>query len=378
MILAVLIVSGINVVGIDTDNDIELRDKVIFSSRTITTNGEYLSINVDEANTFLMNPGKPILPVYTKTYKFPLGTKIKNINCEITSDIKQEKIFDKIQPAPKPMPRISNEINEKIIDVEDKTVYDSTAYFPDRWYDYDVGVGLDGDNHVIFLTIKCYPIRYSPKENTIYSVNSNDIKVTYEESDQEFISADECDLVIIAPRKFSNKLNSLVKHKNQHNVDTILKTTESIYKEYEGRDEQEKIKYFIKEAVEDWGVKYVLLVGGLNKQRFWSWHLPARYSNLDDQYGWETGYISDLYYADLYKYNMSSMEYEFEDWDSNGNGVFAEWTSSNKDVLDLRPDVKIGRLACRNKFEVATVVKKIIRYETCTFFHSLYNISTSS
>ena len=89
--------------------------------------------------------------------------------------------------------------------------------------------------------------------------------------------------------------------------------------------------------------------------------MPVRYTHLDDQSNWEASYVSDLYYADLYKYDNGNAV--FEDWDSNGDGVFAEWSGFKKDVLDLNPDVIVGRLGCRNKMEVKMIVNKIIQYE---------------
>ncbi|HHF56039.1 MAG TPA: peptidase C25, partial [Thermoplasmatales archaeon] len=41
----------------------------------------------------------------------------------------------------------------------------------------------------------------------------------------------------------------------------------------------------------------------------------------------------------------------------------AEWSGFKKDILDLNPDVYIGRLACRNVWEVNLMVNKIIEYE---------------
>ena len=174
-------------------------------------------------------------------------------------------------------------------------------------------------------------------------------------------------MVIIAPRRFSFVLQPLIKHKNNMGVKTTLKTTETIYSEYNGRDKPEKIKYYIKDAIETIGIKYVLLFGGRIGQRY-SWYVPVRYSHTmdNDWYYNESCYISDLYYSDVYK--IVNNEKVFDDWDSNGNGVFGEWSRDNqqKDVLDMYPDVYVGRLACRSTFEAYTVVKKIINYEKYT------------
>jgi len=204
-------------------------------------------------------------------------------------------------------------------------------------------------------------------------------------------NTEEYDMVIIAPIEFSDTIQPLIDHKNSHGIQTVLKTIEDIYDTYEGRDEAEQIKYFIKNAIEEWGIEYVMLVGGmksyfLGKPRdtvnlgVSGWHLPVRYT-----YVWEPsnpnfldpGFISDLYYADVYKWNNDTQEYEFDDWDSNGNDIFAEWDmrnpSASKDIIDFHPDVFLGRLACRNAKELENVINKIITYETSTYGEEWFN-----
>ena len=177
---------------------------------------------------------------------------------------------------------------------------------------------------------------------------------------------DEYGMVIIAPDIFSDTLQPLIEHKNNHGVETFLKTTDTIYDEYSGRDQAEQVKYFIKDAIEQFGVTYVLLIGGL-KTLSLKWYVPVRYVNLDDGFGYSE-FLSDLYFADIYNADGT-----FEDWDSNGNDIFAEWTSTNKDILDLCPDVTVGRLPCRNLREAQMIVNKIISYETTTYGQEWFN-----
>jgi hypothetical protein len=190
---------------------------------------------------------------------------------------------------------------------------------------------------------------------------------TINEKNVQTQSKSTSDMVIIAPSIFSSTLQKLIDHKNTHGINTTLKTTEDIYKEYTGVDKPEQIKYFIKDALETWHIKYVLLVGGMKSYLFGtaqddanqgskSWYVPVRYSNLND--GYEPGYITDLYYADIYDKNGN-----FSSWDSNHNGIFGEW-GTKKDFIDLYPDVYVGRLACTNKIEVKIMVDKIIQYES--------------
>ncbi|RLF29382.1 MAG: hypothetical protein DRN05_01900 [Thermoplasmata archaeon] len=170
-------------------------------------------------------------------------------------------------------------------------------------------------------------------------------------------------LLVIAPSRFKKALQPLILHKNRMGVSSRLVTLDEVYDQmyWKGRDDAEKIKYFIKTAVEEWGVKYVLLVGGM-KGQWGKWYVPVRYVHMDD--GWEDKFITDLYYADIYDSNGN-----FSTWDSDNDGIFGEWyeDKAEDEGIDLYPDVCVGRLPCRNVFEVKIVVKKIIDYETKTF-----------
>ena len=93
------------------------------------------------------------------------------------------------------------------------------------------------------------------------SINEKKTNVNYQ-LDEEY------DMVIIAPSMFSENLQPLIVHKDVYGVKTFLKTTQEIYDEYDGRDKPEKIKYFIKDAIETNNISYVLLVGGRVGQLF--------------------------------------------------------------------------------------------------------------
>lgn len=174
------------------------------------------------------------------------------------------------------------------------------------------------------------------------------------------------DLLVIAPEEFEKQLQPLAVHKEKHGVATKLVTLNQVYDKifWKGRDDAAKIKYFIKKAMEEWGIQYVLLVGGRKHQSHReNWWLPVRYSHLNRKYDEypEKKFLSDLYFADIY-----DEEGHFSSWDTNHNGVYGEWPQHQSawDTADLYPDVSVGRLPCRNRFEVRQVVQKIIAYET--------------
>jgi hypothetical protein len=179
-------------------------------------------------------------------------------------------------------------------------------------------------------------------------------------------------LLIIAPPIFSTALQPLITHKNNHGMKTMLLTTKDIYKNYQGRDKAEQIKYAIKDGLEQWGIKYVLLVGGLKRYIFCNsafennWYVPARYSHLDLDGFPEPKYLSDLYFADIY-WNGTT---DFCSWNEGGynDDLFGEWRWIQgiefKDERDLIPDVSVGRWPCRTVNEVNILVDKTIWYES--------------
>ncbi|MBS3773292.1 MAG: peptidase C25, partial [Candidatus Thermoplasmatota archaeon] len=198
--------------------------------------------------------------------------------------------------------------------------------------------------------------------------DSIQVDVTYNEPAEPLLTADDSyDLLIVTPEAFTDALQPLVQHKEDNGLATKMVTLTEIYRGhyfgFGGRDEPERVKYFIKNALEEWGIRYVMLVGGrrggLLREKWWC---PVRYSHLDDGSD-ERQYLSDLYFADVYQQDGGN-EIAFASWDTNDNGVFAEWQGDGRDRLDMYPDVAVGRLACRNRYEVTKMVEKIIAYET--------------
>ncbi len=194
------------------------------------------------------------------------------------------------------------------------------------------------------------------------------------------------DLIIITPEEFKEDFEPLKQHKESKGVNTKIvglnEIFDSIYFPAEGRDEAEKIKYFIKNAKDNWDIHYVMLVGGKDD-------MPVRYSHclnlmaslkyLDKiKYPFtypttylsdENKFISDLYYADIYDENGS-----FCSWDSNNNNLFGEMGDMGViDEVDLYPDVYVGRMLCSDSTDVEIVINKIIEYENNAYGESWLN-----
>jgi len=334
-------------------NEIEKNHRILFTEPIIQDDGEYISIISKESTSNIFKPGNPVLSVYKETFKFPFGTKIKDVTC-INSEIHEKTITKKINPCSEPIP--INLMDEySIRKVENPITYSSSDYYPDKWYDVKTGCGIDKFERFIFVTISIYPVRYSPAKNTIRYSNEFNIKINFKAPKQSVLKNDQYDMIVIFPSEFTKELEFFSEYKNICGISNKLVTLSDIYSgtyfNTEGRDQQEQIKYFIKNAIENWGIFYVLLIGGADKN-------PVRKSYAQD--GEEKYFISDLYYADIYDSNS-----DFCSWDSNGNDIFGEYNYIGRtDDVDLYPDVYLGRLACATDTELSNVLNKIIEYSS--------------
>jgi hypothetical protein len=340
-----------------------------FSAPQTEENNGFLTIHLSEATNSRNVPGEPILPIVMKTLEFPLGTRIINVQCT-PGGITESRLTEKIAPAVAPVTDASDAQPQQ--QVPDATIYSSDQLFPAEWYSYRLTGGLNSENILTtFLTVQINPVRYNPVDGTLQSLSDIILTVTYEKPAHSSAPLTTTyDMVIIAYDAYAPLLQQLVNHKNSHGVQTKLVTMSDIKKgtdfPVQGKTTQEKIKYFIKNAKETWNVTYVMLVGNY-------WQVPVQYSYLETDKGQryeELKFATDLYYADLYDASGN-----FLTWDTNNNGKCAEWpwNHGRTDIVDLVPDVYVGRLACMTKGEVRTAVKKIITYENTTAGSSWFN-----
>jgi hypothetical protein len=322
-----------------------------FSEPIIEENQGLTIVNVLEADFHSTGDGRPVVPVNLTTLTFPFGTKILSVDYKFTTP-KEINVESKLSYG-----------SCSVLTEDDKKIYENSDMYPSEFVVYHTGGGLSENEYKTMLNIRVYPVTYIPLVKQLLFTDEVQINVFYKEPETPLITdKNEYDLLIIAPNDFSKNLQPLIDHKEKQNIKTKFMTAEEIYEKFDGRDEAEQIKYCIKESIERYGIKNVLLVGGRDGQSN-KWNLPVRYSHViirkGTQENIEPEFLSDLYFADIY-----DSEGNFSCWDSNENGIFAEYDGGVIDKMDLYPDVRLGRLACRNKIQVKTVVDKIINYET--------------
>jgi hypothetical protein len=132
-------------------------------------------------------------------------------------------------------------------------------------------------------------------------------------------------------------ISAFQKFRTENGLPSTIVTTEDIYANYDGRDNPEKIRNFIKDAYANWEIKYVLLAGDVNI-------VPARFL-----YARQKQVASDMYYGCLEG-----------DFNANNNDYWGEAA----DGLDFTYEVYVGRASAENATELSNFVYKTIKYET--------------
>lgn len=358
MLVGLLLGSGFGAAlsGNTTKNQLSIQDSLSFLAPTITDQGTYLSVEMQEASSRASSPGNPMLPVYTKLFSFPFGTIIKDVTFVASSEQSiplTKEIIPGAEPTPvsqKPLASMKKNL------VKNDAVYLGADVYPASRLQYQVGAGLQGNKHVTFLSIQYYPLLYQPQQQLLLFTPDVQFTIVYEPPTQSQLLSSNTTLLIIAPEEFTEYLQPLIDHKIQYNVPTTLVTLEWIADHATGRDLEEQIKYAIKDEIETNAITSVLLIGSYDK-------LPMRRSYAM-MWDWDEEIITDLYYSDIYDGSG-----DFCSWDSNNNNQFGE----RSDRVDLFPDVHLGRLACDSISDVTIVVDKIIHYETETYGADWFN-----
>jgi len=369
MAVGILLISGLGaVVSSDSEETIHEQEFISFARPLINEQNMYVTIDLDGANLNALTVGKPDLPVVTKVFTFPLGTEIKNIDI-LFSEGKEQYVVKPISPVPEYQIKSITYSSNEAIKTNEPVSYSDIDIYPESRYTYRTGAGLHNGERVIFLTLYLHPVQYVPSSDMIYYSESASVDVSIIAPEKPVNFPDEYDLLVITPDEFFDAFYaadaefdvSFVDYKNSKDIMTKIVTLNEIYNSnyfpVQGIDDQEKIKYFIKNAIENWGITNLILVGaGVEGEEIF----PVRQAWIGSE-PYESYFPSDLYYADIYDADMN-----FSNWDNDSDGKYAEYRSSrtnDMESVDLYPDVYLGKLPCNNINEVEDVIHKILYYE---------------
>ncbi len=319
-----------------------------FSELRSTIETDMVRFDFAEANAWSVSVDEPQLPYVSRVLEFPVGTSIRKVEVTPTK-VEMIAVNAPVQSAP-----AIQKMNGDIDTVNMQSLVSGENRHGGEWFSYSTGMGINRENNnVLFLSLHLMPCQLDESGDLMQYAQCFDVSISYTYAPQKQKEAEGYDLLIIAPDQFSASITPLISHKESYDLTTLFTSVEEIYNHSTGRDQAEKIKYYIKDMFDDHSIQYVLLVGDVKR-------VPIRKTYASR---WEADLLSDLYYADLYDSN-----YSFCSWDENNNDKFGE-TRDGKDLdgVDLYADLHIGRLPCSSQDEVELLVDKIINYEQQTY-----------
>ncbi|KAA0002791.1 MAG: hypothetical protein FE048_03070, partial [Thermoplasmata archaeon] len=209
----------------DKENSNVIKMEITFSNPQIKDEEKYLIINLEGCSP-LLSPGKPVIPVYKKVFTLPFGTQIESVEV-IAGNIEEKSLPTKIIPAYELVPPDMHSSLSPL--KENKAIYESNSIFPETRYEYATMGGISDGKHVTFLSLNLYPLHYIPSKNVITIAHNIDVEIKYNPPEKPLIQNDVYDLIIISPSEFSDALQPLVNHKENHGIKTKLVTLNEIY-----------------------------------------------------------------------------------------------------------------------------------------------------
>jgi hypothetical protein len=326
----------------------------------ITLSGQYLT----------GEKGKPQLPWASFSILLPPTAEIIDVK---VVDYKAELLPGDFTPYPVQTVRpLSSKRYYPFVE-PDASVYNSHDPYPREIVTY-VSTGCLSGYRIAGINI--FPVQYLPAEKRLKLYTNIKLKINYEEgqhqpvrltqSQTELFSKEvknmvlnpeavdrwspslkdlrdnEVDYVIITGASLVSNWDALKNWKIKKGLKTEVVSTNTIYSQYTGRDNQEKIRNFIIDYWQNKGLKWVLLGGD-------DFIVPDRKTRLIIEDSTITGNIpTDMYYADLQW-----------SWDGNNNNYFGEM----EDTVDLLHDVYIGRAPVDNATNIATFIYKDTIFE---------------
>ena len=348
------------------------------------------------------SPGAPLLPVRPLRLALPPGQRVVAVELE---QVRSEMLAGRwqIAPAQHPVP-LSAKIRPAPT-LPDPAIYGADQPVPARWFE---SAGVQSSRGYRVLTVRLHPLRYSPASGRVerldrarlvvrtapgaalsrlYRARPEDRAALARRLDHaraldgypkqaatpRIARLDPGDYryLIVAPQQFlelggDDSLEALAAARAAGGLPAHMVALEWVVANYDGQrpdggqDDATRVRQFLTEAYQEWGVEYVLLVGDAdgadNGGESGDDLMPVRkfYVEIPRQ----DGSLIDTIPADLY---YSCLDGSF-DHDADGDyGEFRDGPDGG--VIDLMAELLVGRVAADSATEVRRFVAKTLAYE---------------
>jgi uncharacterized membrane protein len=313
----------------------------------------YILLRQEGCPGYVRLAGAPLVPFWGTMLPFPVGTQV--LGAELRNAVYEEHVInERLLPAPEPVPLAGGAAPVPF----EGPSYSKSELYPAGETAFSVTTGKGESGGVeAHLFLKVFPARWNPVSGLVRELRSAEVVVRYQSAPAPSHRANETvDLLILTPPEFEKEMGRYKAHKEQLGFSVRMVNLTAVYggsvfNVSSGRDNPEKIKLFIRGALENWTIKHVVLAGDVEK-------FPVRRAYFLDYYD-SSNLPTDLYYGDIFKAGTKT----FCDWDKDRDNLFAEcYPSTNPDAVDIDPDVSVGRLPAGTEAELRDLVNKTISY----------------
>lgn len=315
--------------------------------------------------------GYPLLPYYGADILLKQGHEISNI--EVLSSTYSKEIFNiKIKPASKQFPISKGPQNGYKV-IPNQAIYSLSEFYPSNIIENSNTGFLAG--HSIGSFSVC-PVNYYPSEKKVKFLEDISIRITTKETSKALDATsflkhstltierigkivenksllnkyiypvtkdEEVDILLITRNSLISDFEEYISFKESTGYIVSTISTEDIYTQYTGQDNQDKIRNCIIDYYENYNLEYVILGGDSDPSNSSQDIIPHRgFFAIDDN-----DIPSDMYYCCL-----------DGNWNDDGDN---KWGESGE--YDLYAELGIGRICVDNSTEIQNFTTKLIKYQ---------------
>jgi parallel beta-helix repeat protein len=320
---------------------------------------------------FPAEPGTPSLPVRFVQIAIPADLHVEKVKLVFSEHVELGSTY-KLYPAQQFYPVSDLPTKEEQVEFvqPDPAVYALNTEYPGELASV-TNNGYLGGQHIAGVAL--YPLQYVPSEGKLilytriefqlvlkpslhlpvpvnrrsentarfYSNLAKSVVINPEavqlETKGSVPKNEELDYLIITDDSMVSTFQELADWKIRKGISTEVRRIAWVISNYEGYDDQEKVRNCIKDYYSNHGTKWVLLGGDTPI-------MPHRVAPVMGE-----NIPCDFYFSDL-----------DGNWDANGNHIYGEYL----DEVDMYPDVFVGRAPSNNVTQAETFVEKCLTYET--------------
>lgn len=163
-------------------------------------------------------------------------------------------------------------------------------------------------------------------------------------------SQQEVPILLITSPALSSSWESYAEWKGEQGKGVRIVTTDTIGRDYDGPDLQEKIRKCVRHHIDDRGTKWVVLGG--DSQPGGEGVVPDRDTAHRTRFGESSDIPTDIYYISP------------TNWDADGDGVYGEFDDDREAITYPDGAVGIGRIPVRTVADVKAYTDKVVGYES--------------